>query len=53
MTRFTGSVSSGAPAIIEVNRPFVFDIVEHATGGVLLCGQVTEASADTFPDTTA
>ena len=51
-TTFTGCSSVRPPAIIEVNRPFVFDIVEHTTGGVLLCGQVTETSAETFPDST-
>ena len=52
-TQFTGSLYFDPPPVIEVNRPFIFDIVEHATGGVLLCGQVTEASPDTFPDIVA
>jgi serpin B len=48
-TQFTGYRDVLPPAVIEVNRPFLFDIVEHATGGVLLCGQVTDASPGTFP----
>jgi hypothetical protein len=39
---------SSSPTVIEVYRPFVFDMVDHATGGVLLCRQVTQASSDTF-----
>jgi len=52
-TQFTGSSYAGPPPVVEVNRPFIFDIVEHATGGVLLCGQVTEATPETFPGVVA
>ena len=52
-TQFTGSLYFSPPPVIEVNRPFIFDVVEHATAGVLLCGQVTEASPNTFPDVVA
>jgi serine protease inhibitor len=41
-TTFTGSSGFRPPLVVEIKRPFIFDIVEHATGGILMCGQVTE-----------